>query len=214
MSKEKEPIMVVKRDILFGKEYFEGFKPAFGTDFESIIRGKFSYLERGIAEEDTNYKQPISYCMIVNPHLQKTFLYQRALKDHKYFEKRLQGRWSWGLGGHIEKIDAANGRNPLHASLLRELGEEVQMQVQGEPQLLGFINYDSDKVGQVHFGILYLLETNSEEVLIKDPEIGQGRLATLQEIESVSLSPEYVVEDWSKISLPPLRSYLGKIKMA
>jgi len=206
--------MVVKRDTLFAKEYFEGFKPAFGTDFENIIRGNFSYLERGIAEEDSNYKQPISYCMIVNPVLQKTFLYQRSLKDHKYFEKRLQGRWSWGLGGHIEKVDASEGRNPLHASLLRELDEEVQLEIKGEPQLLGFINYDNDKVGEVHFGILYLLETDSNKVIIKDPEIGQGKLATLQEIETVSLSPEHIVEDWSKISLPSLRSYLGKIKTA
>jgi predicted NUDIX family phosphoesterase len=206
--------MVVRRDTLFAKDYFEGFKPAPGTDFENIILKDFSYLERGIAEGDPNYKQPISYCMIVNPDLRKAFLYQRSLADHKYYEKRLQGRWSWGLGGHIEKIDAVNGRNPLHSSLLRELSEEVQLQVQGEPQLLGFINYDSDKVGQVHFGVLYLLETDSEKVMIRDPEIGQGRLATLQEIESISLSPEYVVEDWSKISLPPLRSYLGKIKTA
>ncbi len=204
--KDEQIIMVVKREILLGKNYFEGFRPRNEVDYESIILNNFKYIKRGLAEKDRTYKQPISYFMIVNPELKQVFAYQRSTKDEIYGEKRLQGKWSWGAGGHIEKIDTKDG-NPIHVSLLREFNEEVEIDGTINMKILGYINNDLDNVGRVHFGILYVIETDSITVKPKDPEIDNGRLRTLEELEDICSSPDYTVEGWSKIAFSPLKKY-------
>jgi predicted NUDIX family phosphoesterase len=212
MKKDEKLIMVVKRGALFKNDNFQGFKLQDETDYTSRILDNFEYIKRGIAEKDDDYKQPIGYCMVVNPASKQVFAYQRASEDLNYFERRLQGKWSWGLGGHIEKIDSRKG-NPIHKTLLRELKEEVDFNIVGTPRLLGYINDDDDDVGRVHFGILYVLETDSEVVIPKSLEIKSGRLVPVERLEEICLSPESVVEDWSRISLNPLKAYFQKTKL-
>jgi len=207
--KPKKLIMVVERKVLFDNDndVFEGFKPRNEVDYESRILNNFKYMERSLVEEDPTYKQPISYAIIVNRNLKQIFAYQRSSKDSNYPEKRLQGKWSWGIGGHIEKFDVKNG-NPLYASMLRELQEEVYIDGSVNPIMLGYINDDSNDVGKVHFGVLYVVETDSRIVRPKDPEIDNGKLRTFEELEKICCSSNYRVEEWSRISLEPLKQYL------
>ncbi len=209
MEKGKKLIMVIKRDFLFQNDYFEGFKMPNETDYNTRILSNFEYIKREVAERNSLYKQPIAYCIIVNPELRQVFAYQRSLEDLEYFERRLQGKWSWGLGGHIEQVDAVNG-DPIHASLLRELNEEIEFNHTGTPKLLGYINDDRNNVGKVHFGILYLLETDSRVVKPKSLEIYNGGLMPIKKIEKICSSPDSIVEEWSRISFNPLKSYLYK----
>ena len=146
----------------------------------------------------------------MNPASQKTFAYERALKKSRSFEKRLHGKWSFGVGGHIEKTDAEES-NPILASLLRELDEEVSFNMLGKPKLLGYINDDSTEVGKVHFGILYVFETDSDKVLPRGLEIQTGELAPIEKLEDICFSSHFNVESWSKISLNPLKSYLSHL---
>ncbi len=201
-------IITVKRDILFEQDYFEGFKLQTETDYESRILKNLNYMKRSFAEKDITYKQPISYSIILNPDLKQIFTYQRSLHDKNYTEKRLQGKWSCGVGGHIEKQDMDG--NPIHLSMLRELEEEVEIAGTINPKVLGYINDDSDDVGKVHFGILYLIETDSTTVKPKSHEIDNGKLRTIEELDVIFLSPEFKIEEWSKIALKPLKSYLYK----
>ena len=117
MDKNEQLIMVVKRDLLFLEDYFHGFKPN-TVNFESRILKNYEYMKRGLAEDDPNYKQPIAYNIIINPEIEKVFVYQRSPDDKRYGEKRLQGKWSFGIGGHIEKIDS---KNPIKESMLKEI---------------------------------------------------------------------------------------------
>jgi predicted NUDIX family phosphoesterase len=212
MKKEEKLIMVVKRDSLFKEDYFEGFKGPDGIDYNSRILENFEYIKRNKAEGDSRYKQPIAYCIIVNPASKHIFAYQRSRQEMEYTERRLSGKWSWGVGGHIEKIDTKDA-NPIFASMSRELKEEVEIDSIGSPKLLGYINDDNDDVGRVHFGILYVLEVNSDIVKPKDSEVSIGRLATIEELEKICLSSGSIVEDWSRISLDPLKSYFREIKV-
>ncbi|PIU76096.1 hypothetical protein COS75_00800 [Candidatus Pacearchaeota archaeon CG06_land_8_20_14_3_00_35_12] len=209
-KKSEKIIMVVEKNVLFGKDYFNGFRPQNGVDFKSRILKNFQYDKRGNVENNPGYKQPIGYCLIVNPRLKKVFAYQRASQDSKYSEKRLQGKWSWGVGGHIEKIDEA--ANPIHTSVLRELKEEVPREILfkaiGGPRILGYINDDSEPVGRVHFGVLYVLKTNSEKIVPNDPAIARCEFRTIKELEKICSSPEVAVEGWSKIVLEPLKEYM------
>lgn len=203
--KSEKLIMVVPREILLGNESFQGFRPQDQIDYESRILDNFKFMKRGLAEKDPTYKQPISYAIIINPNLKQIFAYQRSAKDSNYTEKRLQGNWSWGVGGHIEIFD--KNINPLRSSMLRELEEEAYIDGHVNPRFLGYINDDSNDVGRVHFGVLYVVETDSKIVQPKDPEIDNGGLRTIEELEKICSSSDFTVEEWSRISLEPLKQY-------
>lgn len=206
MDKNEKQIMVVPRDVLFSGKQFEGFQNHGEINYESVILENHLYLKRGLAEEDPGHKQPIAYCMIVNPELKKVFAFQRSSKDKHYHEKRLHGKWSWGVGGHIEKID---GDNPIHTSMLRELSEEIEMNGSMNPKVIGYINDESDPVSQVHFGVLYLIETDSTIIKPRDQEMAEGELRSMEELEKITSTE--VVEEWSKIALGPLKQYFDNL---
>lgn len=202
-------IMVVKKEILFGDDYFEGFVPINKTDYHSRILKNFEWMERNEAEGNSLYKQPIAYTVIVNPKMKQVFIYKRSSKDVAYSEKRLQGNYSWGLGGHIEKLDVGN-EDPIITSRLRELKEEVEIKGRVVINPLGFINNDTNNVGKVHFGILYIIKTDATVIESKDPEIESGALMPLEEIDKIFLS-KFPVDEWSRIAFDPLKSYLRNL---
>lgn len=209
MNKDEQSIMVVPRALLFGEDHFEGFRMHTEVDYHARILSHYQYMKRGLAEKDPTFKQPIGYCLIVNSRDNSIFAYQRASQDKHYGEKRLQGKWSLGIGGHIEECDSKNG-NPLFESMIREIGEEVEISPPCNPQalrVLGYINEETTDVGKVHFGILYLLETQASAILPKAREIFHGDFRRLEDVEFMMNTLTF--EDWSKISLEPLKKYFS-----
>ena len=203
-------IMVIERVLLFSEEYFQGFSPADGMNYENVILDHYHYERREVAEKEPDLKQPIAYCLIINRNMRKVFAYQRSSKPGEYNEKRLRGKWSWGIGGHIDKVDLQED-NPIRASLQREIEEEIFISDMSTPQILGYINDDDTPVGQVHFGLLYLINTTDENVKPKDSEILTGELLSLEELEKIYSEPEISVETWSLIALSPLRKIFSEM---
>lgn len=201
--------MVVPREILLGRDYFEGFRGAGEVDYESRILNNYEYQPRDRAEEEPRWKQPIAYALIVNPRLRLIFAYQRSKRGDQYPEERLQGKWSWGVGGHIDKADIRQG-NPIQVSLAREVSEELGRISLDPPEVLGYINDDATPVGRVHFGILYLLKTAEEEIHPLSPEIADGGLRPVSQLLDFLHNPETPVEEWSALALPPLLDLLGR----
>lgn len=208
-GKFAKEIMVVSRQFLFRGEEFQGFRPAREVDYEKIIVGEHTYMIRGAAENNPGFKQPIAYSMIVNKDLKTVFAFKRASRDKDYVESRLQGKWSWGVGGHIERCDIATGENVIIKSRLRELGEEVDIQGSVEPRVLGYINDETNPVGQVHFGVLYAIVTDARVVEPKDPEIAKGKMEDIGQLEILIATPEVTVENWSQIAFEPLKDFVG-----
>jgi len=221
IPKNDQIIMVVRRDRLFLKDDFQGFRPASKVNYESRILDHFAWMRRGNAEEDPSFKQPIGYCMVVNPSLRKVFTYQRA---SKHDEQRLAENNSIGAGGHIERPDVKPGidgaSNPLHASMLRELREEVGMPKYPDPKVLGYINDDDNPVGQVHIGVLYLAETDSPVVKARGDEMSRGGLIPLGELEEICTQAKHqlslpkdqrkvTADPWTLIALEPLKRYFA-----
>jgi predicted NUDIX family phosphoesterase len=205
-------IMVIKRDTLFAEKYFNGFVNPDYFDFEGIILKNFEWKQRAFAEKTKLFKQPIGYAILYNPPSNSVFLYQRSSKDKYYKEKRLQGNFSCGVGGHIKKLDAV-ATNPIYASTLREVSEEIEVADSiRDFNIIGYINDDSDDVGIYHFGILYLLELATQIVNPKDPEISNGRLIHIKELEKICNDPNAHVESWTKIALTPIMNYIGVSK--
>ena len=207
MDKNEQLVMVVERNSLLGNDSFQGFVPAADADYVSRILGGFKFMKRGEAEIDPKHKQPISYGLIVNPKLGKVFAYKRSSKDKEYSEKRLHGKYSLGVGGHVEQSDS---ENPLSESLLREVEEEIGLSKDQitNARVLGYINDDSNPVGEVHFGLLYLIETSAISISPKS-EMMHGELMDLGEVEELMGNPDVDMENWSRIAFGQLKEVLS-----
>ncbi len=208
MDKFEKKIMVVDRATLFADQYFQGFSPAEVMNYEQIVLDHYFYEKRGQVEVMPQYKQPIAYVVIVQKTTGQVFAYQRSSKEAHYNEKRLAGKWSWGIGGHIDKIDL-DSENPIAASLQRELSEEVEIAEYDPPRCIGYINDDTTEVGSVHFGLLYLVMTDCKQVRPRDGEIAWGGFLSIKELEEIAESNEAAVETWSLITITPLKEALG-----
>ncbi|MCX6355813.1 MAG: NUDIX domain-containing protein [Candidatus Aureabacteria bacterium] len=210
MGNETREVMVVDRGLLLAERTFQGYVPPEFHDYESVILGNYRYVPRAQAEVDPNLKQPVAYCAIVNPRERRVFAYRRATAKDDYAEERLRGKWSIGIGGHIDPADRS-AANPVRASLVRELAEELVWEGPAEPRLIGYINDDRDMVGKVHFGLLYRIDKGMKEIRARTGEIAEARMVAWKEWEKMMRSRAYRVEGWSRIVSEPLsRSLEGK----
>lgn len=111
-------------------------------------------------ESDPTYRQLIPYIVARNQNGQM-LCYQRKGGG----EKRLEAKWSIGIGGHVNDGDAG-----WLQGVVREIREELagagaialfgngttkESSLHGP---IGFIRDDSDAVGRVHLGVLYVLD--------------------------------------------------------
>lgn len=227
MRKEDQMIMVIPRKDLLGNfdvnDSPQGFLPLDIYDFATEINSHSIWMRRGNAdnpkeggaESNPAYKQPIAYSIVINTKKRSIFAYQRANNDN-YHESRLSGNWSWGIGGHVEKLDYKKGSSAvatIERSRDREISEEIYIEGEVYPRLIGYINDDSNSVGRVHFGLLYIIETNSD-VNPKDPELASGRWTSVDELEEICRNAKtgdgVRIDSWSEIALNPIKKYLKK----
>ncbi len=206
MNKNDTQIIVTPTKKLFGDDYFEGFATKDGINYEQRILKNMTTIRRGDAEVDTTYKQPIGYAIIINPTKKLVYIYQRAGQNN-YDENRLEGKWSWGVGGHIDGCEITQA-NPIHSSMLRELQEEITIKGSIKPQVIGYINDDSNDVGKVHFGILYAIITDATIAYPNDKESSCGSMRPFSFIQNLELSQDAEIENWSKIAIPYIQSVI------
>jgi predicted NUDIX family phosphoesterase len=187
-----EEIVVVHRDTFFEKGYFQGlFKDQKGI-YQQVVNKRMEFHPRVLMEENVLYKQIIPY--LVFHYRGRYFVMQRT--DHGS-ETRLHNQYSLGIGGHIRKEDLQG--NSIVDWAKREFHEEVSYSGDVECELLGILNDDSNAVGKVHVGFVYLLHGNSAHISIKS-ELKSGELKTVDECK-----PLYEqFETWSKIILDRL----------
>lgn len=182
-----ELILVVKRDILFPEGAWQGLKTVNPESYLELIQKNKEFLPRMLMEQDPTYKQIIPY--LVFQYEDKFFLMQRKKKAT---ETRLQSKYTLGIGGHIREEDM------VECTLLdwakREFAEEIDYSGYLTINPLGILNDDSNLVGQVHMGFVFLITGNSDQIKVKE-ELESGKLLTLKECE------EYYpnMESWTQI---------------
>lgn len=183
-----EEILVVKRDELFKTtSAWSGLKKVDFEEYLNLIQEKKEFLPRSLMEQDPAYKQIIPY--LVFEHNERFFLMQRTAQAT---EKRLQNKYSLGIGGHIRKEDMES--SSLFDWARREFHEEVNYTDAFEIEPLGMLNDDTNAVGQVHIGFVFLLKGITPSISVKS-ELKSGELIDLQEME------HYVgkMESWSQM---------------
>lgn len=122
------------------------------------------FMARPQAEISPEFKQIIPYVVI--RHAGTYFLLRRTTKQT---EARLHHKLSLGLGGHI------NPDTPtIRGGLQKELDEEVNVSAPHELTFIGLINDDSTDVGRVHLGVVYLLDSRTADVSVRETEKMSG----------------------------------------
>ena len=113
------------------------------------------WRERAEVEHDESLLQLIPYVVLRNA-AGELWCYARQGGD-----ARLDGRWSCGVGGHVEQIDAAaNIRQTLDNTAQREMAEELALEPGTQPVLnaVALIYEGHSPIGRVHLGVLFLAE--------------------------------------------------------
>ncbi|AVQ35983.1 NUDIX domain-containing protein [Staphylococcus kloosii] len=203
MSKFDERIIVVPRNILFDEEnnQFNGFLANDSTKGQEIFDtlSQYEVKRRGDMEEDPNYKQLISYCLLENENNQ-LLVYERLSGGG---EDRLHGQSSIGVGGHMNDIVGADTINEvLRTNAQRELEEEVGLAPEESQNLqyIGFINDDTNEVGEVHLGVVFKIKVNSNDV-----EVQETDTLKIKWVEQGSIDNYDDFETWSSLILEALQ---------
>ncbi|MFH1423193.1 MAG: hypothetical protein ABIH42_10850 [Planctomycetota bacterium] len=200
-------ILVVPREKLFKNiDTPDGFGTENAELFLERVRKEYVFANRREAEDRPDLKQIIPYILVAHVSPQKkekhVFIMKRADTQD---EERLRNLYSLGVGGHLNpELDSHT--DALTAGLQRELNEELIINTKYELKLTGYINDDSNPVGQVHFGLAYTAFTETMNVEIREKELMSGRFATIEEV--TNLYP--YMESWSQILFRNIDAFLKK----
>ena len=209
MDKMDEQIYAIKVDKLFsGVNKFNKFIEV-DTNILANIEEYTKIMKRGECENDPTIKHLIPYIFLTTPG-NTVFVTRRTSKQT---EERLHNKASIGVGGHVgEFSDSVDIYSNVLFGAIRELNEElygVEIEtLMGDHlnlKLIGFVNYDADEVGQVHFGMVYHLLVNDiliPEISIKETENMMG--------EWMPIDASFMIDNYETWSRALLEGIWGK----
>lgn len=177
-----EEVLVVKRELLEELGMFEGFRTG-GVDNVILVlldEKSHFFIHRTEAEEDPSHKQLIPYCIFKCGD--RILHYTRGKAGG---ENRLHAKISIGVGGHINPVDMGDGRKgaaAYYAAVQREIEEELEITCNYSMSIVGLLNDDSNPVGQVHLGIVHLVELETNEVTSREDALTDLSWASVFEL--------------------------------
>ncbi len=186
-----EYVLVFPSSLLKEIGYFQGLTFDFDR-YVNIFRRKSKFIRRSIAEKNENYKQLIPYVILYNNN--QVFSYRRgALLS----EERLLGKYSIGIGGHISVNDPNLFTTSYEEGMRREIKEEVYIDSKYTVNQVALLNDDSDSVGRVHFGLIFVLNLEKPSVKKREKSINEPKFIPLEELKNKI--DKY--ENWSQICI-------------
>jgi predicted NUDIX family phosphoesterase len=192
-DKSDERVLVVPTARFHALGVFQGFCPRVADYLPALLDPDYlQYLPRRLAETEPSFKQLIPY--VVLRWRDQVFTYTRG---HTGGEVRLRALRSLGIGGHICAEDGTASDDSYRAGLRRELEEEVFLETTYHERILGLINDDRTPVGQVHLGIVHVLDLSEANVRQRDKALAGAAFASLKQLRQ--LREEF--ETWSQFLL-------------
>lgn len=190
-----EEVLVVPRPLLEAIGDFhgirsEGIDSAIGTLLDPA---NHFFMDRAAAEDDPTHKQLIPYCVIRCGD--RILNYTRGKGGG---ESRLHALRSVGVGGHINPVDTGDGRtgpDAYQAAVERELNEELDFDVPHTNRIIGLLNDDTNAVGQVHLGVVHLIEIESDAVHAREDCLADLSFTDLAELAGPMFER---LETWSQ----------------
>lgn len=210
-----EQVLVFSRGVL-GENFWEitAASPGAGSYLDLIFeKGECRFMDRAQAEVNPQFKQLIPYVVYVCGD--RVFSYVRSKKSG---EERLVGNRSIGIGGHINPVDeigsVAGGEGGPSISQLaragswssiflkgarREVKEEVHFNKDYALVPEAVINDASNSVGQVHFGVVYIVRIENEsDICAREDHLIDGEFIKISELKTVRNDE---LEGWSKLAV-------------
>lgn len=157
------------------------------------------FVERRWAEQDSSLKQIIPYTIVTDG---ESVLSLRRLD--KGGERRLHGKLSIGVGGHINPVDKESaprhGDDLIAAGAWREIEEELYIPQDAKMKVVGLVNDESNPVGSVHLGVVHVAKVaDVGAVKVKERDQLEGRFVSFAEIKKRAGDPEALMETWSSL---------------
>jgi len=181
-----EHVLVFPRTLLEEIGEFQGTSSDVDSYLSKILdKQNNKFALRVAAEDDPSLQQIIPYVLFY--HGGEVFSYVRGKGAG---EARLKGNRSIGIGGHINPQDEtlfamANTSSDMSTYLeavIREINEEVIVDEEYTPEIIGLIKDDGNPVGKVHFGVVHLCQLKSKSVRKKERQITAAGFVSLKDL--------------------------------
>jgi predicted NUDIX family phosphoesterase len=190
-----EEVLVVRRTLLDEVGSFHGILTENIDPFIARLLDpqEHFFLDRAIAEDDPTHKQLIPYCVFRCGD--RILHYTRGKAGG---ESRLHAKISVGVGGHINPVDTGDGRTgpeAYFAAVTRELEEELIINSKRTSRIIALLNDDSNPVGQVHLGIVHLVDLDNEDVRSREDALTDLQFSNLTDLHGESFDR---LETWSQ----------------
>lgn len=191
-----ERVLVIPREQVPGGCNFAGVRAADEASLAAVrgaVRDHGTFMDRPAAEADPAFKQLIPYVVVRDRA--RTFLMERTDAGS---DPRLHRKASIGVGGHVNPVDG--GADPLSAGLRREWAEELEADWEPEFRLIGLLNDDSNPVGSVHLGVVFVVEAAGRPVAVRERAKLTARMVDADDL----LAARERMESWSRLMVDHL----------
>ncbi len=180
-----EEILVVTRELFDKLGDFQGIHTQVDHYLPELLHPSNNFFTaRGPAEEDPSHKQLIPYCIFRVKDAEST-RYLHYTRGKSGGESRLHAQVSIGIGGHINPVDHREdhlGLDTYMAGVEREIDEELNIGGNYTNKIVALLNDDSNSVGQVHLGIVHMIDLETDDVMANEDAIANLALTTLDEL--------------------------------
>lgn len=181
-----EFVYVVPRTAVVDEAGWYGIRTDGLDAFVAALERDGRYEPRDRMERDPAFKQIIPYLILRDG--ERYFLMQRTDAGG---DPRLHGRYSIGVGGHLNPGDGG-----LLGGLRREWDEELVAAFVPEFRLVALLNDDTTEVGAVHLGAVYVADAAGAPVTIRETDKLSGAFVEPDRVAAVADR----LETWSRLA--------------
>jgi predicted NUDIX family phosphoesterase len=202
---KEEMVLVVRRSLLESLGIFQGLEFDIDRYLARILSREHNFFApRSSAESDPSLKQIIPYAILVSEG--RVLRYKRGKRSG---EQRLVAKGSIGIGGHMNDRDEglfALDMEAYLAGVQREIDEELIVNTPLANRIAALINDDSNEVGQVHLGVVHIVELATPTA-----EKRESMILGIEFLAPEQLRAERdTLESWSQIAVDNLERLLGQ----
>ncbi|HJS08455.1 MAG TPA: phosphoesterase [Pirellulales bacterium] len=197
-----EQVLVVPTELFHELGHFQGFSADVDRYLEELLSPRnTSYRPRNEMEADPSFKQLIPYVIFATRAAGGGLLVFQYTRGKGQGEARLHSKRSVGVGGHISIDDrTCDDTVPYAEGMRRELDEEVAIDCPYNERCVGLINDDETPVGQVHLGVVHLVELQRPAIEPREADLVDSGFSPVKDL----LSDLSRFETWSQYCLRAL----------
>ena len=202
---KEEMVLVIRRSLLESLGMFQGLQFDIDRYLPAMLaRENNFFAPRSSAETDPSLKQIIPYAILSSAG--KILRYKRGKKSG---EQRLVAKGSIGIGGHMNDHDEGLftlNMDAYLAGVQREIDEELIVERPVQNRIRALINDDSTEVGQVHLGVVHVLELAHPIAEKREKMILNLEFLTIEQLRAECET----LETWSQICFDHLEMLLAR----